>query len=102
MAATAAGGGSPGGASAVKKVTKHGSVANGSAASAAGESRAVQKETPPVELDVWEEQPGGEWQSVQVTPSEAEWETVSHKKSRPRKEKAPADGANVIPGGLGL
>lgn len=102
MTATAAGGGSPGGASIVKKGTKHGSVANGSAAGAAGESRAAQKETPAVEVDVWEEQPAGEWQSVQATPPEAEWETVSHKKSRPRKEKAPADGTNVIPGGLGL
>lgn len=101
MAATAAGGGSPGDASVIKKGTKHGSVASGSATGTAGESRAVQKETPPVELDVWEEH-RGEWPSVQATPPETEWETVSHKKSRPRKEKAPADGTNVIPGGLGL
>jgi len=46
---------------------------------------------------------GGEWQTGPIGTQEGEWETVSHKRSRPRKERAAvANEANVIPGGLGL
>lgn len=55
------------------------------------------------ESDPWGAQhAGGEWQTGPIGPQEGEWETVSHKKSRPRKERTAVDDANAIPGGLGL
>lgn len=46
---------------------------------------------------------GGEWQTGPMGSTEGEWETVSHKRSRPKKDRvAAANDANAIPGGLGL
>ena len=91
-------------ASAVKKDTKNGVSANGSPAGGGEGYRAAMKEAHAVDSDLSEEKHGGEWQTVPITPPEEEWETVSHKKSRPRprKEKAAVEAAIVIPGGLGL
>lgn len=55
------------------------------------------------ESDPWGAQhAGGEWQTGPIAAHEGEWETVSHKKSKPRKERTAVDDANAIPGGLGL
>lgn len=55
------------------------------------------------ESDPWGAQhAGGEWQTGPIGAHEGEWEMVSHKKSKPRKERAAVDDANAIPGGRGL
>ncbi|CAM9469629.1 unnamed protein product [Hapterophycus canaliculatus] len=92
-------------ATAAKKASKKGSaVANGSALAGAGSRQAHQNGGGgAAESDPWGAQhAGGEWQTGPIGPQEGEWETVSHKRSKPRKERTVVDDANAIPGGLGL
>lgn len=80
-----------------KKATKKGSAANGSKAANGGVSRAGQNGEDGGVADPWgPQQAGGEWQPI--GSHEGEWETVSHKRSKPRKERTAADDANAIPG----
>lgn len=92
-------------AAATKKATgkKKGAGANGSAAAGGGGSRAGQNGPDAGVADPWgSEHAGGEWQTAPMGSQDGEWETVSHKKSKPRKERMAPDDANAIPGGLGL
>ncbi|CAN0226692.1 unnamed protein product [Ectocarpus sp. 8 AP-2014] len=92
-------------AAASKKTSKKKSTAaNGSTPGGAGSRQAHQNGGGGAgEADPWGAQhAGGEWQTGPMGSQEGEWETVSHKRSKPRKEKAAVDDANAIPGGLGL
>ncbi|CAM9490392.1 unnamed protein product [Scytosiphon promiscuus] len=92
-------------AAAAKKASKKSSsAANGSVQAAAGSRHAHQNGGGGAgESDPWGAQhAGGEWQTGPIGPQEGEWETVSHKRSKPRKERTAVDDANAIPGGLGL
>lgn len=89
-----------------KKTSAKGQTANGSAASTGG-PRGGQKAGDSSGGDLQAAQNGGrgtgDWQTGSLGSPDGEWETVSHKKSKPRKDKAAgANDANVIPGGLGL
>lgn len=89
---------------AAKKASKGSATANGSGPGGVGSRQAQQNGGGGAgDSDPWGAQhAGGEWQTGPIGSQEGEWETVSHKRSKPRKERTAADEANAIPGGLGL
>lgn len=92
-------------AAATKKaaVKKKGPGANGSPVASGGGSRAGQNGGDSGVTDPWgSEHANGEWQTGPMGSHDGEWETVCHKKSKPRKEKSAAEAADAIPGGGGL
>lgn len=92
-------------AAVASKASKKGSTtANGSGSGGVGSRQAQQNGGGGAGVsDPWGAQhAGGEWQTGPIGSQEGEWETVSHKRSKPRKERTVVDEANAIPGGLGL
>lgn len=92
-------------AAVAKKTSKKGSTtANGSGPGGVGSRQAQQNGGGGAgDSDPWGAQhAGGEWLTGPVGSQEGEWETVSHKRSKPRKERTAVDEADAIPGGLGL